>query len=186
SVRSMPRKNCNQLMISDLQVAHVHPMHSTAQQSAEFTIGIEVVGNFLTIDLQVHRVELEVFPDVHRDKERHLRVRREKQLFLQQEQVAIQGKHFFLQRLHVLVETPELPGVTGCFHRTRTGRRRAHLLGERSRMAKREPRADYCNSEAPFYRHISSPAPFPHQAKAQAVNDYSRSRARICVRYFSS
>ena len=59
-------------------------------------------------DLEAHRIQLEVLTDVHRNEKRHLRICREQQFFLQQEQIAVQIQHLFLQRLHVLIELPEL------------------------------------------------------------------------------
>ena len=83
-------------------------MYTATNQRIGFAFCIQVVRNFLAIDLQVDRVEIEILANVQRKKERDLGVGWKQQLFLKQEQVPVEIEHFLLQVLHILIKTAKL------------------------------------------------------------------------------
>ena len=90
-------------------------MHAALEQRLGFARRVQVVGDFLVVDLERDRVEREELADVHRDEHRDLGVGREQQLFLEHEQVAVEVDDVFLEVLDVFVE------------RARVGRRLAAI-----------------------------------------------------------
>ncbi len=82
-------------------------MHAAAQQRADLAFRVQIIRDFLAVDLEAYGIESEVLTDIHRNEERHLRVRWKQQFFLEQEQVAVEIQHFLLESLYVLVELPE-------------------------------------------------------------------------------
>ena len=83
-------------------------MHAATDQGTGLALRVQVVGDFPAIDLELHRIDLEVFADIHRHEERHLRVRRKQQLFLEQEKVPVEVENLLLECLDVLVERAKL------------------------------------------------------------------------------
>ncbi len=53
-------------MIAHLEVAQVQPLYATFEQGIHFARRIQIVGDFLVVDLQRDGVECEEFPHIHR------------------------------------------------------------------------------------------------------------------------
>src|SRR5215469_2381364 len=80
----------HQLVRPDLEITQVQPLHAALEQRVTLARGIEIVDDFLLVDLQLHGVEREEITHVHRQEHRHLGVGGEQQLLLQDEQVLVQ------------------------------------------------------------------------------------------------
>ena len=59
-------------MFAGLQVRHVNPMNTAAHERVDLARRIQVVCDFLAINFQLHRIELEIFTDIHRHEESYL------------------------------------------------------------------------------------------------------------------
>src|SRR5579872_3526463 len=75
----------HQLMLAHLEIAQVEAVHASFEQGLDFTRRIQVVDDFLLIDLQSHRIQSEEIPYVHGKEHRDLSIRREEQLLLEHE-----------------------------------------------------------------------------------------------------
>ena len=84
-------------MVTYLQVFHMHAVYAATMQCTNLALGIQIVGDILAIDLQVDRVEIKIFANIHGDKKCNLGVRRKQQLLFKQEQVPVQVEHLFFQ-----------------------------------------------------------------------------------------
>src|SRR5690606_346931 len=160
-VRAFAVEHGGELVLADLEVRHVQAVHAAAMQGVDLALRVQVVRDFLAVDLQAHGIEGEELTDVHREKECHLRVRRKQELLLEQEEIAVQVQHLVLQRLDFPIQSLELLDcrLVLCVHG-----------GDGEREEQREP----CDALLHF--------PLPHAC----VTDHSRNSARISVRYFSS
>ena len=100
-------------MLAGLQVAEPQPVHAAALQGVLLARRVEVVRDFLVVDLQLHGVEREERADVHRHEDGDLRARREQQVLLQHEQVAVEVDDLAPQRLDLGIERGALDGRLG-------------------------------------------------------------------------
>src|SRR5690606_30132944 len=145
SVRALAGEDRDELVLAGLDVADVQAMHAALDQGVGLARSVEVVRDFLAVELEADGVEREELADVHRDEDGHLRVRREQQLFLEQEEIAVQVGDELLQVLHALVERAEI-ARRGPRRARAEIRQRAVVLGARAgaerRRAEREPQAD--------------------------------------------
>ena len=103
-VRALAGEQRHDLVIADLQVAQVQPLHAALEQGLGLARRVQVLGHLLVVHAQLDRVQREEIAHVHRQEHRHLRVGREQQLFLQHEQVAVEVHRVLLDRLDFLVE----------------------------------------------------------------------------------
>ena len=85
-------------------------MHTATFEGVLFARGVEVVRDFLVVDFQLHGIEREERAAVHRNEHGDLRARREQQVLLQQEQVAIEVDDFSPERLDLGIERGALDG----------------------------------------------------------------------------
>src|SRR5690606_24768531 len=107
-VRPVARENCHELVLARSDVADVEPLDAALDEGLSFARRVEVARDVLFIELDLDGVQRKELAHVHRYENRDLRVRREKQLLLEQEQIPVQVEHLLLQVLHVLVERTEL------------------------------------------------------------------------------
>ena len=105
-VRALAGEEGDDLVRAGLQVAEVDALHAAAVQRLHFERRVEVVGDDLVVELDLHRVELEQLAHVHRHEQRHLRVGREQQFLLEHQQVAVEADHVALDVLDAGVERP--------------------------------------------------------------------------------
>src|SRR5579864_4865824 len=100
----------HQLVLTDLEVAEVEPLYAAFEQGLHFARRVEIVDDFLAVDLELHGVESEEIADIHREEYRHLGVGREQQLLFQHEEVAVEIHHILLQSLHLFIEPAGIGG----------------------------------------------------------------------------
>src|ERR1700757_2718735 len=116
----------HQLVRTDLEIAEIEPLHPALEEGVALARSVEIVDHFLLIELELHRIEREEIADVHRQEHRELRVGREQQLLLEDEQVLVEIDHVLLQSLDLLVEPAGIAGAlrgrrSQCFGRCRHG-----------------------------------------------------------------
>ena len=85
-----PGEHGDDFVLTGFHVAEEQPVHTAAAQGTELAIGVEVVGDDLAVDGQLDGVQLEELADVQRQEDRQLGVTGIQQLFLEDEQVAVQ------------------------------------------------------------------------------------------------
>src|SRR6185437_6725071 len=113
-VRPLAGEEGYELVLADFEIADVEPLDAALHQRVDLPRGIEIVGDLLAVDLQLHRVEGEERPRVHGDEHGHLGVGRIQQLLLQHEQIAIEIEDVTLQRLYLAVDGAAGALLTRC------------------------------------------------------------------------
>src|SRR5581483_4995126 len=103
-VRPLAAEEGDQLVLADLQIAQIEPVHAALEQRIDLTRSVKIVDDLLLIDLQRDRVEREEIAYVHGKENGHLRVGGEQQLLFQHEEIAIQVDHVLLKPLHFLIQ----------------------------------------------------------------------------------
>src|SRR5262249_15889418 len=83
AVPSLAVEERDQLVQSHLEIAEIQPLHAALEQRIALALSVEVVDDFLLVDLQLHGVEREERADVHGEEHCHLRVGGKQQLLLQ-------------------------------------------------------------------------------------------------------
>ncbi len=103
-VRALAGEEGDDLVLARAQVAQVHALHAAAVQRLHLERRVEVVGDELVVELDLHRIEREQLAHVHRHEQRHLRAGREQQFFFQHQQVAVEADDVALDVLDAVVE----------------------------------------------------------------------------------
>src|SRR5690606_10889656 len=98
AVRPLAREDRDQLVLAGADVACEEPLHAASMQRVDLAVGIEVVRDVFTVELELDRIEAEERADVHRHEHRDLRARREQQLLLEKEQIAVEVDGELLDR----------------------------------------------------------------------------------------
>src|SRR5579883_666958 len=89
-VRSLAGEEGDELVLADFEVTDVEPLHAALHQRVNLPGGVQIVGNLLAVDLQLHRVEGEERARVHGDEHGQLGVGRVEQLLLEHEEIAVE------------------------------------------------------------------------------------------------
>ena len=113
-------------MLARLQVAEIKALDAATMQRLDFALRVEVPGDRLVIDAELHRVEREEVAGIHRQEHRHLGVGGEQEFLLEQEQLAVQVQHVLLEALDVAIQRFEV------------GLLRLHGAGHRKEQARRQ------------------------------------------------
>jgi len=103
-MRAAAGEQGHQLVLARAQVAHVQALHAAPVQGLYLPRGVQVRGDDLVVQLDLHRFQLEQLAHVHGHEDRHLRVGGEEQFLLEHQQVAVQADDLGLQVLDACVQ----------------------------------------------------------------------------------
>ena len=103
-VRTLTGEERDELVLADLEVAKIQPVHAAPVQRIHLTFRVEIVAHFLVVDFQLHGIELEEGANIERQEYGHLGIGRKQQFLLENEEVLVQIDDLLLQRLHVAIK----------------------------------------------------------------------------------